>query len=63
MSRKEKARRRYWFWFTIFVIYLAFGLYCICTNFGDTLGMILLATLCLSISWFICLGFYEPGNG
>ena len=43
MSRKEKARRRYWFWFTIFILYLAFGLYCICTNFGDTLGMILLS--------------------
>ena len=43
MSQKEKARRRYWFWFTIFILYLAFGLYCICTNFGDTLGMILLS--------------------
>ena len=43
MSRKEKARRRYWFWFSIFILYLAFGLYCICTNFGDTLGMILLS--------------------
>lgn len=43
MSRKEKARRRYWFCFAIFVLYLAFGLYCICTNFGDTLGMILLS--------------------
>ena len=37
MSRKEKARRRYWFWFTIFILYLTFGLYCICTNFGDTM--------------------------
>ena len=43
MSQKEKARRRYWFWFTVFILYLAFGLYCICTNFGDTLGMILLS--------------------
>ena len=43
MSQKEKARRRYWFWFAVFILYLAFGLYCICTNFGDTLGMILLS--------------------
>ncbi|MBZ4283879.1 hypothetical protein LAJ55_13800, partial [Streptococcus pneumoniae] len=43
MSRKEKARRRYWFLFTIFILYLAFGLYCFCTNFGYTLGMLLLS--------------------
>lgn len=41
MFRKEKARKR--FWFIIFILYLSFGLYCICTNFGDTLGMILLS--------------------
>ena len=43
MPRKEKALRRCWFWFIIFILYLSFGLYCICTNFGDTLGMILLS--------------------
>lgn len=43
MSRKEKARKRFWFWFVIFIIYLSFGLYCVCTNLGDTLGMILLS--------------------
>ncbi|WP_172922468.1 MULTISPECIES: hypothetical protein [Streptococcus] len=43
MSRKEKACRRYWFWFTIFILYLAFGLYCICTNFVDIFGMLLLS--------------------
>ena len=42
MFRKEKARKRFYFWLIIFILYLAFGLYCICTNFGDTLGMILL---------------------
>ena len=41
MSRKEKARKR--FWFIIFIRSLSFGLYCICTNFGDTLGMIFLS--------------------
>ena len=43
MSQKEKARKRFLFWFNFFILYLAFGLYCICTNFGDTLGMILLS--------------------
>lgn len=43
MSQKEKARKRFLFWFSFFILYLAFGLYCICTNFGDTLGMILLS--------------------
>ena len=43
MFRKEKARKRFWFWFIIFILYLSLGLYCICTNFGDTLGMILLS--------------------
>ena len=43
MSRKEKARKRFWFWFIIFILYLSFGLYCICTNFVDSLGMIFLS--------------------
>ena len=37
MFRKEKARKRFCFWFIIFILYLFFGLYCICTNFGEIL--------------------------
>lgn len=59
MFRKEKARKR--FWFIIFILYLAFGLYCICTNFGDTLGMILLSPfifVSLPLYAYLLLGLF-----
>ena len=65
MSRKEKALRRCWFWFIIFILYLSFGLYCICTNFGDTLGMILLSPFIfasLPLYAYLILGLFILGS-
>lgn len=65
MFRKEKARKRFYFWFIIFILYLAFGLYCICTNFGDTLGMILLSLFIfasLPLYAYLILGLFILGS-
>ncbi len=62
MFRKEKARKR--FCFIIFILYLFFGLYCICTNFGDTLGMILLSPFIfasLPLYAYLVLGLFIWG--
>ena len=64
MFRKEKARKRFYFWFIIFILYLSFGLYCICTNFGDTLGMILLSPFIfasLPLYAYLVLGLFIWG--
>lgn len=64
MFRKEKARKRFYFWLIIFILYLAFGLYCICTNFGDTLGMILLSLFIfasLPLYAYLVLGLFIWG--
>lgn len=64
MFRKEKARKRFCFWFIIFILYLFFGLYCICTNFGDTLGMILLSPIIfasLPLYAYLVLGLFIWG--
>ena len=65
MFRKEKARKRFYFWFIIFILYLSFGLYCICTNFGDTLGMILLSPFIfasLPLYAYLILGLFILGS-
>ena len=62
MFRKEKARKLFCFWFII--LYLSFGLYCICTNFGDTLGMILLSPFIfasLPLYAYLVLGLFIWG--
>ena len=64
MFRKEKARKRFYFWLIIFILYLAFALYCICTNFGDTLGMILLSPFIfasLPLYAYLVLGLFIWG--
>ena len=64
MFRKEKARKRFCFWFIIFILYLFFGLYYICTNFGDTLGMILLSPFIfasLPLYAYLVLGLFIWG--
>lgn len=64
MFRKEKARKRFYFWLIIFILYLALGLYCICTNFGDTLGMILLSPFIfasLPLYAYLVLGLFIWG--
>ena len=64
MFRKEKARKRFYFLFIIFILYLSFGLYCICTNFGDTLGMILLSPFIfasLPLYAYLVLGLFIWG--
>ena len=65
MFRKEKARKRFFFWLIIFILYLSFGLYCICTNFGDTLGMILLSPFIfasLPLYAYLILGLFILGS-
>lgn len=65
MFRKEKARKRFYFWLIIFILYLSFGLYCICTNFGDTLGMILLSPFIfasLPLYAYLILGLFILGS-
>ena len=71
MFRKEKARKRFWFWFITLSFILLLDCIVFVRIFGDTLGMILLSPfifaslppLPLSNSWFVYLVFYETGNG
>lgn len=43
MKMVEQNRRRCLFWTLTFIIYICFGIYCVCTNFGNTIGQILLS--------------------
>ena len=43
MKMVEQNRRRCLFWTLTFVIYICFSIYCVCTNFGNTIGQILLS--------------------